>query len=204
VSSGGHSLNDGSVPVVLVSVAIPGRSVASALTFFTSSAFAQSPEPEPTDSTAAHDAREDVALHHSSHRRPGALTWNAPPGTVTKIATTRVNLPRVHIAGSDAHCDANIEVGPEYPMLEMDGTRRSNSMTSCAASRRRSRPVHEARDLGRRRFEAITFRTERGPHFDARRGSGPCVIRRRILQLLSVSRIIGGRVARRDVASRGR
>lgn len=48
-------------------------------------------------------------------------------------ATTRVNLPRVHIAGSDAHVDAHIEVGPhgfalflatdaEYPMLDIDGT----------------------------------------------------------------------------------
>jgi hypothetical protein len=49
------------------------------------------------------------------------------------MANTRVNLPRVHIAGSDAHCDAHIEVGPhgfalflapdaEYPMLDIDGT----------------------------------------------------------------------------------
>ncbi|MGE5243525.1 MAG: hypothetical protein ACM3SQ_04795 [Betaproteobacteria bacterium] len=45
----------------------------------------------------------------------------------------RVDLPRVHVAGSDAHCDAHIEVGPhgfalflapdaEYPTLDIDGT----------------------------------------------------------------------------------
>jgi hypothetical protein len=44
-----------------------------------------------------------------------------------------VDLPRVHIAGSDAHYDAHIEVGPhglalflapdaDYPMLDIDGT----------------------------------------------------------------------------------
>jgi hypothetical protein len=49
------------------------------------------------------------------------------------MPTTRVNLPRVHLAGSDAHCDAHIEVGQhgfalflapdaEYPMLDIDGT----------------------------------------------------------------------------------
>ena len=49
------------------------------------------------------------------------------------MPNTTVNLPRVHIAGSDAHCDAHIEVGPhgfalflspdaEYPMLDIDGT----------------------------------------------------------------------------------
>src|SRR4029077_16782594 len=47
------------------------------------------------------------------------------------MPTTRVNLPRVHIAGSDAHVDAHIEVGPhgfalflatdaEYPLLVFD------------------------------------------------------------------------------------
>jgi hypothetical protein len=49
------------------------------------------------------------------------------------MPNTRVNLPRVHIAGSDAHCAAHIEVGQhgfalflapdaEYPMLDIDGT----------------------------------------------------------------------------------
>jgi hypothetical protein len=49
------------------------------------------------------------------------------------MPNTRVNLPRVHIAGSDAHSDAHIEVGPhcfalflapdaENPMLDIDGT----------------------------------------------------------------------------------
>jgi hypothetical protein len=45
----------------------------------------------------------------------------------------RVNLPRVHVAGSDAHCDAHIEVSghgfalllapdAEYPILDIDQT----------------------------------------------------------------------------------
>jgi hypothetical protein len=49
------------------------------------------------------------------------------------MPTRRVDLPRVHLAGSDAHCDAHIEVGQhgfalflapdaEYPMLDIDGT----------------------------------------------------------------------------------
>jgi hypothetical protein len=49
------------------------------------------------------------------------------------MPNTRVNLPRVHVAGSDAHCEAHIEVGQhgfalfltpdaEYPMLDIDGT----------------------------------------------------------------------------------
>ena len=44
-----------------------------------------------------------------------------------------VDLPRVHMAGSDAHHDARLEVGPhgfalflspdaEYPLLDIDGT----------------------------------------------------------------------------------
>jgi hypothetical protein len=54
-------------------------------------------------------------------------------GAVSNMPNTRVNLPRVHVAGSDAHCDAHIEVGQhgfalflapdaEYPMLDIDGT----------------------------------------------------------------------------------
>ena len=46
----------------------------------------------------------------------------------------RVDLPRVHMAGSDAHYNAHLEVGPhgfalflspdaEYPFLDIDGTR---------------------------------------------------------------------------------
>ena len=49
------------------------------------------------------------------------------------MPNTRVDLPRVHIAGSDAHYNAHIEVGPhglalylapdaEYPMMDIDGT----------------------------------------------------------------------------------
>jgi hypothetical protein len=45
----------------------------------------------------------------------------------------RVDLPRVHMAGSDAHYDAHIEVGQHgfalfmapdanYPLLDIDGT----------------------------------------------------------------------------------
>ena len=45
----------------------------------------------------------------------------------------KVDLPRVHVAGSDAHCDAHIEVGQhgfalflapdaELPALDIDGT----------------------------------------------------------------------------------
>jgi hypothetical protein len=55
-------------------------------------------------------------------------------GAVSSTSITRVDLPRVHIAGSDAHYAAHIEVGPhgfalflapdaEYPMLDIDGTR---------------------------------------------------------------------------------
>jgi len=49
------------------------------------------------------------------------------------MPNTRVDLPRVHVAGSDAHCDAHIEVSAhgfavflapdaKYPMLDIDGT----------------------------------------------------------------------------------
>jgi hypothetical protein len=49
------------------------------------------------------------------------------------VPTIRVDLPRVHVAGSDAQCDARIEVGQhgfavflapdaEFPMLDIDGT----------------------------------------------------------------------------------
>ena len=45
----------------------------------------------------------------------------------------KVDLPRVHMAGSDAHHNAHLEVGPhgfalflspdaEYPLLDIDGT----------------------------------------------------------------------------------
>ena len=46
---------------------------------------------------------------------------------------TTVQLPNVHMAGSNAHCDAHIEVGPhgfalflapdaDYPVMDIDGT----------------------------------------------------------------------------------
>ena len=49
------------------------------------------------------------------------------------MANVTVDLPRVHVAGSDAHCDAHIEVSQhgfalylapdaEFPMLDIDGT----------------------------------------------------------------------------------
>jgi hypothetical protein len=52
----------------------------------------------------------------------------------SNMPTIRVNLPRVHMAGSDAHSNAHIEVGPhgfalflspdaEHPVLDIDGTR---------------------------------------------------------------------------------
>jgi hypothetical protein len=52
----------------------------------------------------------------------------------SNLPTIRVNLPRVHMAGSDAHSNAHIEVGQhgfalflspdaEHPLLDIDGTR---------------------------------------------------------------------------------
>jgi hypothetical protein len=49
------------------------------------------------------------------------------------IANCRIDLPRLHVAGSDAHHDAHIEVGQhglalflspdaDYPLLDIDGT----------------------------------------------------------------------------------
>jgi hypothetical protein len=49
------------------------------------------------------------------------------------MGTIRVDLPRVHMAGSDAHVNAHIEVGQhgfalflspgtEHPLLDIDGT----------------------------------------------------------------------------------
>jgi hypothetical protein len=49
------------------------------------------------------------------------------------VPNIKVDLPRVHVAGSDAHCDAHIEVGQhgfalflapdaDLPMLDIDGT----------------------------------------------------------------------------------
>jgi hypothetical protein len=49
------------------------------------------------------------------------------------MRTVKVDLPRLHMAGSDRHYDAHIEVGPhglalflepdaEYPTLDIDGT----------------------------------------------------------------------------------
>jgi hypothetical protein len=50
-----------------------------------------------------------------------------------KIANARIELPRLHVAGSDAHHNAHLEVGPhglalflspdaDYPLLDIDGT----------------------------------------------------------------------------------
>ncbi len=50
------------------------------------------------------------------------------------MPSIKVDLPRVHVAGSDAHWDAHLEVGPhgfalflapdaEFPMLDIDGSR---------------------------------------------------------------------------------
>jgi hypothetical protein len=49
------------------------------------------------------------------------------------MSNAKVDLPLVHLAGSDAHHDAHLEVGPhgfalflspdaEYPLLDIDGT----------------------------------------------------------------------------------
>jgi hypothetical protein len=49
------------------------------------------------------------------------------------MSTIRIDLPRVHVAGSNAHYDAHIEVGQhgfalylapdaDHPMLDIDGT----------------------------------------------------------------------------------
>ena len=49
------------------------------------------------------------------------------------MPNTRIDLPRVHMAGSDAHHNAHLEVGQhgfalflspdaEYPLLDIDGT----------------------------------------------------------------------------------
>lgn len=72
---------------------------------------------------------------------------------MNNMPITRVDLPRVHLAGSDAHCDAHIEVGQhgfalflapdvEYPMLDIDGT------------------PEELSDLVRRLQSALTARDE--------------------------------------------
>jgi len=61
----------------------------------------------------------------------------------------RVDLPRVHVAGSDAHHDAHLKVGPhgfalvlspdaEFPILDIDGT-----------------PTHQLDDLVRERKAAL-------------------------------------------------
>ena len=63
---------------------------------------------------------------------PAQRTPIIDPANVNQ-APIRVALPRVHLAGSDAHFDAQIEVGrhgfamfltptAEYPTLDIDGT----------------------------------------------------------------------------------
>jgi hypothetical protein len=78
------------------------------------------------------------------------------PGAVSNLQNTRVNLPRVHIAGSDAHCDAHIELGPhgvalflapdaEYPMLDIDGTPQQLDESAMANGMRGSRAESKMR-----------------------------------------------------------
>jgi len=68
-----------------------------------------------------------------------------------KMLNTIVALPGVHMAGSDAHYNARIEVGQhgfalfltpdaEYPVLDVNGTS-SSSMSSSVRSKPPSRPV---------------------------------------------------------------
>ena len=77
-----------------------------------------------------HSVRQD-------ERTPAAAgqTVILDPSTTTRAdSPIKVPLPRVHLAGSDAHYDAHIEVGrhgfalflapsAEYPALDIDGTR---------------------------------------------------------------------------------
>jgi hypothetical protein len=65
----------------------------------------------------------------------------------------KVDLPRVHMAGSDAHHNAHLEVGPhgfalflspdaDYPLLDIDGTPTEldelvQALNAALASRRR-------------------------------------------------------------------
>jgi hypothetical protein len=66
----------------------------------------------------------------AGRRIAAAMEHQREPGEL--MPTTRITLPRVHVAGSDAHIDAYIEVGShgfalflagaDYPMLDIDGT----------------------------------------------------------------------------------
>jgi hypothetical protein len=59
--------------------------------------------------------------------------WRRGSARVVNVANIKLDLPRVHLAGSDAHHHAHFEVGPhgfalflsqdaEYPLLDIDGT----------------------------------------------------------------------------------
>lgn len=82
----------------------------------------------------------------------GSRVQEAAPDSVKIMPNVTVNLPRVHVAGSDAHYDAHIEVGAhgfglfltptaDYPMLDIDGT------------------PEELRELVRQLESALTSRT---------------------------------------------
>src|SRR5690349_10083746 len=86
--------------------------------------------------------RSDPAGHDRSKRGSAGVcrmggTMNAggdpPSAVVMNMPPIIVDLPRVHVAGSDAHHNAHLEVGPhgfalflspdaEYPFLDIDGT----------------------------------------------------------------------------------
>ncbi len=78
-----------------------------------------------------------MSLNASPREIPRVATGQQTPvvdPTTVDAAPLRIALPRVHLAGSNAHYDAHIDVGrhgislfltptAQYPSLDIDGTR---------------------------------------------------------------------------------
>jgi len=86
-----------------------------------------------------------VSTHQHDVLAPAQRTVVIDPTTVDP-APIRIALPRVHLAGSDAHYDAHLEVGrhglslflaptAQYPTLDIDGTPEQLALLAHALTR---------------------------------------------------------------------
>ncbi len=86
-----------------------------------------------------------VSPHHQEVLAPAPPTLLIDPTTVDP-APVRIALPRLHLAGSNAHYDAHLEVGrhglslflaptAQFPTLDIDGTREQLAQLAHALTR---------------------------------------------------------------------
>ena len=88
---------------------------------------------EPATGRVLRNARDEAVAKLAPSHAPSRHLAARPSADLLNMPNIKVALPRVHLAGSDAHHNAHLEVGPhgfalvlspdaEHPILDIDGT----------------------------------------------------------------------------------